>query len=125
MSLNSLKPVSTPSCVSLCDKKNGRRKADLSPGAAIYAAFPEAVQPPDDRTYSAEVTVFQRNLLHHRSAQRRLRLHALDNSTISAAFCQYYFSVIFTKIYKFFRENRRICPPQTGVFLWRISTVFP
>jgi hypothetical protein len=29
----------------------------------------EAVQPPDDRTYSAEVTVFQRNLLHHRSAR--------------------------------------------------------
>ena len=29
----------------------------------------EAVQPPDDRTYSAEVTVFRRNLLHHRSAR--------------------------------------------------------
>jgi len=29
----------------------------------------EAVQPPDDRTYSAEVTVFQRNLLHHRIAR--------------------------------------------------------
>ena len=29
----------------------------------------EAVQPPDDRTYSAEVTVFQRNLPHHRSAR--------------------------------------------------------
>lgn len=32
-------------------------------------ALPEAVQPPDDRTYSAEVTVFQRNLPHHRSAR--------------------------------------------------------
>ena len=29
----------------------------------------EAVQPPDDRTYSAEVTAFQRNLLHHRIAR--------------------------------------------------------
>ena len=32
-------------------------------------ALPKAVQPPDDRTYSAEVTVFQRNLPHHRSAR--------------------------------------------------------
>jgi len=48
--------------------KNGRRKADQSPAAAIYAAQTEAVQPPDDRTYSAEVTGFRRNLLHHRSA---------------------------------------------------------
>ena len=31
--------------------------------------LPKAVQPPDDRTYSAEVTVFQRNLPHHRSAR--------------------------------------------------------
>ena len=30
----------------------------------------EAVQPPDDRTYSAEVTSFPSNLLHHRSARR-------------------------------------------------------
>jgi len=29
----------------------------------------EAVQPPDDRPYSAEVTGFRRNLLHHRSAR--------------------------------------------------------
>jgi hypothetical protein len=29
----------------------------------------EAVQPPDDRTYSAEVTSFPSNLLHHRSAR--------------------------------------------------------
>ena len=38
-------------------------------GAAIYASAHKAVQPPDDRTYSAEVTVFQRNLPHHRSAR--------------------------------------------------------
>ena len=30
---------------------------------------PEAVQPPDDRTYSAEVTSFPSNLPHHRSAR--------------------------------------------------------
>ena len=61
--------MSAPPCVSFRGKKNGRRKADLSPAAAIYAAQAEAVQPPDDRTYSAEVTVFRRNLLHHRSAR--------------------------------------------------------
>ena len=58
----------TPPCVSFQAKKNGRRKADQPPAAAIYAAQTEAAQPPDDRTYSAEVTVFRRNLLHHRSA---------------------------------------------------------
>lgn len=36
------------------------------PGAAIYAGASRTVQPPDDRTYSAEVTGFRRNLLHHR-----------------------------------------------------------
>ena len=59
----------TPPCVSFRATKNGRHKADLSSAAAIYAAQTEAVQPPDDRTYSAEVTVFRRNLLHHRSAR--------------------------------------------------------
>jgi hypothetical protein len=47
----------------------------------------EAVQPPDDRTYSAEVTSFPSNLLHHRSA-RIISLHALDYLTTIDAFCQ-------------------------------------
>jgi len=59
----------TPPCVSFQAKKNGRRKADQPPAAAIYAAQTEAAQPPDDRTYSAEVTVLRRNLLHHRIAR--------------------------------------------------------
>ena len=59
----------TPPCVSFQAKKNGRRKADQPPAAAIYAAQTEAAQPPDDRTYSAEVTSFLSNLLHHRSAR--------------------------------------------------------
>ena len=49
--------------------KNGRPRPTLPIGAAIYASAHKAVQPPDDRTYSAEVTVFQRNLPHHRSAR--------------------------------------------------------
>ena len=38
-------------------------------GAAIYAQRSRTVQPPDDRTYSAEVTSFPSNLLHHRSVR--------------------------------------------------------
>ena len=67
--LGTVELLFTPPCVSFRAKKNGRRKADLSPAAAIYAALTEAVQPPDDRTYSAEVTSFSSNLLHHRSAR--------------------------------------------------------
>ena len=85
------KALSTPSCVSFRAKKNGRHKADLPPAPAIYAAKTEAIQPPDDRTYSAEVTVFQRNLLHHRIAARRLRLHAPDYSNTHGCVCQLFF----------------------------------
>ena len=37
-----------------------------------YTQRRRSVQPPDDRTYSAEVTVFQRNLLHHRIARAEI-----------------------------------------------------
>ena len=49
--------------------------------AAIYASAFKAVQPPDDRTYSAEVTVFQRNLPHHRSARILIPYTRLNNIT--------------------------------------------
>ena len=40
------------------------------PRARRYTqAQPRTVQPPDDRTYSAEVTGSRRNLLHHRIAR--------------------------------------------------------
>ena len=58
--------------------------------AAIYASASKAVQPPDDRTYSAEVTVFQRNLLHHRSA-RSISLLALEHDTTIILICQAFF----------------------------------
>ena len=67
-------------------------------GAAIYANAHKAVQPPDDRTYSAEVTVFQRNLPHHRSAR---------------AVFPYTRSVIIPLrnpiVKKNFRENHKVC----------------
>ena len=58
--------------------------------AAIYASASKAVQPPDDRTYSAEVTVFQRNLLHHRSA-RSISLLAPEHDTTIILICQAFF----------------------------------
>ena len=58
--------------------------------AAIYASASKAVQPPDDRTYSAEVTVFQRNLLHHRSA-RSISLLAPEHDTTIYFICQAFF----------------------------------
>ena len=57
----------------------------------------EAVQPPDDRTYSAEVTVFQRNLPHHRST-RIVSLHTLDYDTTYFFICQEQFQ-IFSQIF--------------------------
>ena len=44
-------------------------EADPSFRPAIYAGASRIVQPPDDRTYSAEVTAKRRNLPHHRSAR--------------------------------------------------------
>ena len=90
--------MSTLSCVSLCAMKNGRRKADLSPAAAIYAALTEAVQPPDDRTYSAEVTGSRRNLLHHRSARAEF---PYTRSIMIPPFCQFV-KWIFRKNHKIF-----------------------
>ena len=69
----------------------------------------DAVQPPDDRTYSAEVTSFPSNLLHHRSARflysgkiRKIPLHALEHDTTPISICQELFckkSRFFIKIF--------------------------
>ena len=61
--------MSAPPCVSLRPMKNGRPRPTFSQAQRYTQALTEAIQPPDDRTYSAEVTVFRRNLLHHRSAR--------------------------------------------------------
>ena len=67
-------------------------------GAAIYASAHKAVQPPDDRTYSAEVTVFQRNLPHHRSARA---VSPYTRSDIIPPQLQI--------VKKNFRENHKVC----------------
>ena len=57
-------------------------------GAAIYAsANIRPVQPPDDRTYSTEVTALRRNLPLHRSA-RIVSPHTLDYNTTCMPVCQ-------------------------------------
>ena len=67
-------------------------------GAAIYASAHKAVQPPDDRTYSAEVTVFQRNLPHHRIARA---VFPYTRSNIIPPRLQI--------VKKNFRENHKVC----------------
>ena len=69
----------------------------------------DAVQPPDDRTYSAEVTSFPSNLLHHRSACfpifweiRKLPLHTLEHDTIPFFICQELFCKKSRFFYKIF-----------------------
>ena len=61
----------------------------------------EAVQPPDDRTYSAEVTVIRRNLLHHRIA-RIVIPYALKYDTMFFPACQAHFQKNLQKYMRIF-----------------------
>ena len=73
-------------------------------GAAIYAQRVRTVQPPDDRTYSAEVTSFPSNLLHHRSARAAFP-HALKYHTIPLPRCQALFREKCQNLRLLFRQN--------------------
>ena len=117
----------TPPCVSFQPMKNGRRKADLFHLAQRYTqAQTDAVQPPDDRTYSAEVTSFLSNLLHHRSACflfpgkiRKLPLHTLEYLTTSFFICQELFyrkSRFFIEI--FVEVAKMFLPYSDSLCLW-------
>jgi hypothetical protein len=73
-------------------------QADQTSAAAIYAALNRSVQPPDDRTYSAEVTAF--------SAQSPASSQCTHNFPIRARL-SYHFkgilsSIIFRNSYKVF-----------------------
>ena len=57
----------------------------------------DAVQPPDDRTYSAEVTSFPSNLLHHRSAHCQAALGPYTRLNIVTSHIK--------KVKYFFRKN--------------------
>lgn len=61
--------MSAPPCVSFHVMKNGRPRPTSFSARRYTPHASKAVQPPDDRTYSAEVTAFRRNLPHHRSAR--------------------------------------------------------
>ena len=61
--------MSAPPCVSFHAMKNGRPRPTSFSAQRYTPHASKAVQPPDDRTYSAEVTAFRRNLPHHRSAR--------------------------------------------------------
>ncbi len=62
----------------------------------------EAVQPPDDRTYSAEVTSFPSNLLHHRSARIIFPYTRSNIVTFSSLFVKHYFCIFLQSFYCFF-----------------------
>ena len=88
-------------------------EADPSSGPAIYAGATEAVQPPDDRTYSAEVTSFPSNLPHHRNALfcvfrkiRRFPLHALHYYTTPKTICQ---ALFFKNSEQITKSSRHFC----------------
>ena len=65
----------------------------------------EAVQPPDDRTYSAEVTGFRRNLLHHRSARA---VFPYTRSIMIPPFPPF--------VKHIFRNNHKICKEFSSIF---------
>jgi hypothetical protein len=90
--LGTVNCLSTPSCVSFRAKKNGRRKADPFPCRSdIRSAIQKQFSRPMTGHTPQKLPLFGRNLLHHRSAQRRLRLHALDYLITQATICQYLF----------------------------------
>ena len=70
----------------------------------------EAVQPPDDRTYSAEVTSFPSNLLHHRSARAECPYTRSIILTRTAAFVNYFFRKFHKNFYVFlvFSEKKQL-----------------
>ena len=100
-------------------------------------------QPPDDRTYSAEVTVNRRNLLHHRIAQSGLPnsrshiiIHAPGNVKRFSGFFPKKFHLFLVEtenIFKIRRYRRKIakngssfhCSPAVSLFRQPFSRVFP
>ena len=73
----------------------------------------KAVQPPDDRTYSAEVTVFRRNLPHHRSARRSFSLTRLNNIPRALSFVKHNF-----------RKNRKLLNIFSGILAKKFGFYF-
>lgn len=100
--------LSAPPRVSLRGKKNSRHAPTILPAWRYTPAPTEAVQPPDDRTYSAEVTAIRRNLPHHRIC---IAQFSPAHARISYHLCTRLSRRNSEKITKFpchFREKRRI-----------------
>ena len=70
-----------------------------SPKAQRYTQAQRTIQPPDDRTYSAEVTAIRRNLPHHRSA-RAVFPHTRSDIIPPQS----------EIVKKNFRKNHKLCP---------------
>ena len=97
-----------------------RKMADARPTFPLPQRYTqrktEAVQPPDDRTYSAEVTAFSAQSPASSQCARRLRLHALDYHTTPHPICQALFLEFFTNFLTAFQPFRRFyfCLPLGG-----------
>ena len=91
--------------------ENWSTSADHSSAPAIYASETEAVQPPDDRTYSAEVTAFRRTLLHHRIGVCAVSPHNLRYDTMCILFCQAFFQSFLQNFLSFFGQTgeKHVC----------------
>ena len=95
--------LSTRSCVSFRAMKNGRRKADPLPAAAIYARAKQdssAARWPDILRRS-----YRLSTQSPASSQcaRRMSLHALDYLTTICAICQGFFSKNFRNFSSIFK----------------------
>ena len=82
--------------------KNGRPRPTFSRAQRYTRRVTDQVQPPDDRTYSAEVTSFPSNLLHHRSVRIAFPIARMYDTT-PLPHCQ-----------ALFQRNSRNTPPVLG-----------
>ena len=99
--------------------KNGRPRPTLVPGAAIYAQRSRTVQPPDDRTYSAEVTSFPSNLLHHRSVRIVFPI-ARRYDTTPLPYCQALFQRNSRNMPPVLGQNRDLAVCAMGWYFWQL-----
>ena len=98
-----------------------RKMADARPTFPLAAqrytqAQTKAVQPPDDRTYSAEVTSFPSNLPHHRSARAEFPYTRSIMIPPFSPFVKHFFRIIYKKpkVFSLKSENKIISSRQTA-----------
>ena len=77
-----------------------------SPKAQRYTQAQRTIQPPDDRTYSAEVTSFPSNLPHHRSARAVFPYTRSIMIPPCSPFVKHFFRIIYKKLPAFSSKSQ-------------------